>query len=123
MIRAVLIVGMVAAASPTAAQESQALAGDLVKGCEAVAANVADTDDTAAGLSAPLKQAADQCVQVTQALISEGTQSGICPQKLPVANMLAAGAVVFYLFDAPADMQRPFSEVAKKALQRSFPCK
>jgi hypothetical protein len=123
MIRAVLIVGMVAAASPTAAKEFQALAGDLVKGCEAASTYGAYINGNAEGLSEPLKRTADQCVQVAQALISEGAQNGICPQKLPVANMHAAASVVFYLFNAPADLIQPFPEVAKKALQGSFPCK
>src|SRR5688572_8001210 len=97
MIRAVLIVGMVAAAFPTAAKERQALAGDVVKGCEAASTYAAYINGNAEGLPEPLKRAADQCVQVTQTLISEGAQNGICPRKLPVASMFATASVVFYL--------------------------
>jgi hypothetical protein len=123
VIRTVLIVSMITAESMATARERQVLAGDMMKGCEAASTNIAFLMADGKGMHPKLKRSAEECVRVTQDLVSKGTENGICPDKQPVADMLAAGAIMLYLFDRPADMKRPFPEVAKKALQRHFPCR
>ncbi len=122
MVRTALIIGMMAIASLALAKERSLLAKDMAKGCEAASTDIGFAKGKTEGMPKGLKSLAEQCVQITQSLIHSGAEHGICPKKLPVANIVGTASVVFYLMEFPDDMKRPFSEVAVTALQRTFPC-